>query len=187
MAQHRWLWQHVNYHFGITRPTKCRRRKQNGIKNRKNTPIHLLLWSAWFLEEKPYCFHRVDEDWLIFLIFQNVIEPASTGWPSIGNHLIQKNIFQLVLNELHVVLEKCEPILSIWYKKRKRKKDWISTTHESPTWAMKSFSFPISITVAVEPDSTSSPLSSSLYKMKQHLNLQYNNIEYTIILNLYAC
>lgn len=42
---------------------------------------------------------------------------------------------------------------------------------------------PINITVAVEPDSTSSPVVSSLYKMKHHRNLQCNNIKSTITFN----
>lgn len=55
------------------------------------------------------------------------------------------------------------------------------TTDESPTCEMNSISFPTNITVAVEPDPSSSPFLSSLYKMKHHLNFPWNNIEYTII------
>lgn len=56
-----------------------------------------------------------------------------------------------------------------------------NTTDESPTCEMNSISLPTNIRVAVEPDSSSSPFLSSLYKMKHHLNLPRNNIEYPII------
>lgn len=42
---------------------------------------------------------------------------------------------------------------------------------------MKNESVPMNITVAVEPDSSSAPVASSLYKMKHHLNLQRNGIQ----------
>lgn len=60
---------------------------------------------------------------------------------------------------------------------------WMRTTHESPICETITVSSPINITVAVEPDSTSSPVTSSLYKMKHHRNLECNNIKSTIILN----
>lgn len=62
---------------------------------------------------------------------------------------------------------------------------WIHTTQESPTCEMNTIPSPINITVAVEPDSTSSLDVSSLYKMKHHLNLQCNNIKSTI--TFYSC
>jgi len=42
---------------------------------------------------------------------------------------------------------------------------------------MTSFSFPMNIAVAVEPDSSCTPSFSSLYKIKHNLNLQRDNIE----------
>lgn len=60
-------------------------------------------------------------------------------------------------------------------------KNELLTAHESPTCEMKSISLLMNKAVAVEPDSVSSPHVSSLYKMKQHLNLQRNGRRYKII------
>lgn len=52
----------------------------------------------------------------------------------------------------------------------------LRTTHESPTCAMKILSLPRNIAVAVEPDSSSSCVVSSLPKMKDHTKLQCHDL-----------
>lgn len=77
-----------------------------------------------------------------------------------------KKVIQTPLKKIKEIFCLIPQMLLLYRKPRNFKYEEIGvhTTQESPTWEMKSTLFPIRITVAVEPDSSSpSPIVSSLY------------------------
>jgi hypothetical protein len=72
-------WQEVKNRVVKLRRCKYGREKPGDPSElwQRNTPIHLLLWSAWPLQGTFCCSRRVDESWSKLQVFHHVIPPAN--------------------------------------------------------------------------------------------------------------